>query len=67
MTAPRSWEVLRREKVRPIHAASRPLFEVLQSEDGLVVTIRSAENHEENIEFPSTVVGTLISVLQEFR
>jgi hypothetical protein len=55
------------ETVRVIRAGSHPVYEVVKSEDGLTVTIRSAENHEEKIDLMSSVVGTLINVLQEFR
>jgi hypothetical protein len=55
------------EIVRVIRAGRHDVCEVVKSEDGLTVTIRSAENHDDKIDLMSSVVGTLIEVLQEFR
>lgn len=55
------------EEVRTIYAGSDPVYEVVKSEDGLRVTIRSAEDHSKKVDLMSSVVGTLISVLQELR
>ena len=42
-----------------------PVYEVVKSEDGLTVTIRLAENHDEKIDLMSSVIGTLIQTLHE--
>lgn len=55
------------EIIRTIYAGRHPIYEVVKSEDGLTVTIRSAENHDHKIDLISSVVGTLIDVLTEFR
>lgn len=55
------------EIVRVIYAGSHPVYEVVKSADGLTVTIRLAEHPEEKVELMSSVVGTLIDMLQEFR
>jgi hypothetical protein len=55
------------EQVEVISAGSNPVYEVVVSEDRQTVTIREADNPERNIELISSVVGTLISVLQKLR
>jgi hypothetical protein len=55
------------EQVHVIAAGSRPVYEVVTSEDGLTITIREAENHEHKIVLLSSVLGTLIRTLQGLR
>jgi len=53
------------EKIHSISAGSTRLYEVVESEDGLLVTIREAEDHSHKIELIGSVLPTLIEVLQE--
>ena len=53
------------EKVVDIYAGSHSVFQVVKSEDGLTVTIRLTENHDHKIDLISSVVPTLIRVLQD--
>lgn len=53
------------EKIHVIAAGSRLTYEVVESEDGLSVTIRHAEDHEDNIVLIRSVIPTLVNVLRE--
>jgi hypothetical protein len=53
------------DKTFTITAGEHEVIEVTVSEDKLMTTIRSAENHAEAIGFPSSMVGTLIKVLRD--
>jgi len=55
------------EEVHTIYAGSHPVYEVVKSADGLTVTIRLAENHDEKIDLMSSVLGTLIQTLREVQ
>jgi hypothetical protein len=48
-----------------ITAGSRPVYEIVKSDDGLTVTIREAQNHEHKIDLISSVIPTLIRMLQK--
>lgn len=53
------------EKVFTMPLASSPAVEVAITHDGVAITIRDANNHDDSFEFPSTMVGPLIKTLQE--
>lgn len=53
------------EKVHVIEAGSKPCLEVVESEDGVSVIIRDAENHKESIVLMRSVIPTLVNVLRE--
>jgi hypothetical protein len=54
------------EQVFVVAAGSRPICEIVKSEDGQTLTIRSASNHNQAIAMPSSIVHALIGALQEF-
>jgi hypothetical protein len=53
------------ERVFTIAARSTPGIEVVISHDGVGITIRDANNHDDSFEFPSTMVCVLIKTLQD--
>jgi hypothetical protein len=55
------------EQVFVIAPGNTPIYEVVKSEDGLSLTIRSAANHDYAISMPSSAVDVLISALNEFK
>jgi hypothetical protein len=55
------------EEVHPIYAGKDPVYEVVKSEDGLRITIRAADNHDEKVELMSSVVPILVQVLQDLK
>jgi hypothetical protein len=55
------------DRVLTIAAGSTPEVEVVISHDGVGITIRDANNHDDSFEFPSTMVGVLIKTLQDVQ
>jgi len=55
------------EIVRQIFAGSRPVYDIVKSEDGLTITIRSSQDHAKKIELISSVVGTVIDALRDIK
>jgi bifunctional ADP-heptose synthase (sugar kinase/adenylyltransferase) len=53
------------EKVQVIAAGSREVYEVVESGDGLLVTIRMAANHDHKIELANSAIPALIGALQK--
>ena len=55
------------ETVHQSFAGRHPVYDIVKSEDGLTITIRSSEDHTKKIDLISSVVGTLIDVLQKMK
>ena len=55
------------EEIQVIMAGSRPLYEVVKSEDGFLITIRNAENHADKIELMSSAIGPLVQILRDIQ
>ncbi len=55
------------EEIHLIRAGSRPVYEVVVSEDRLLVTIREAEDHDHRVELISSVIPTLIEILRKIK
>ncbi len=53
------------EKIHTITAGSREVYELVESEDGLYLTIRDAANHDHQIRLTSSVVPILIQALKK--
>lgn len=53
------------EKVFTIWADSSPAVEVVITHDGVGVTIRDANNHDDSFEFPSSMIGALIKEIRQ--
>jgi hypothetical protein len=54
------------EQVFVVTAGDRPIYEVVKSEDGHTLTIRSAANHTHAVSMPSSAVHALIGALRQF-
>ena len=55
------------EETHVIRAGGQPVYEIVVSDDRLLVTIREAENHEHKIELISSVIPTLIDMLRGLK
>jgi hypothetical protein len=55
------------EKVTVITAGSRETYEFVKSEDGLLITIRMANDNSKSFTFASSALGTIISALVQFK
>jgi hypothetical protein len=55
------------EIVHHILAGGNPVYDIVKSEDGLTITIRSSDDHTKKIDIISSAVGTLIKTLQEIK
>jgi hypothetical protein len=55
------------EIVHHILVGDNPVYDIVKSEDGLTITIRSSEDHTKKIDIISSAVGTLIKTLQEIK
>ena len=54
------------EKVlNTIYAASTPVYEIVESEDGLTITVRSVESPDNQLRMIRTAVGTLADALRK--
>jgi len=49
------------------HGISHGAYEVVESEDGLYVTIRDVGNRERQVRLPRSVVPKLVKVLREIK
>jgi hypothetical protein len=49
------------------HGISHDAYEVVESEDGLYVTIRDVGNRERQVRLPRSVVPKLVKVLSEIK
>ncbi len=52
------------EKVHPIMAVSSVAYEVVESEDGVTVWIRSADDHSRRVSILRSALPALIETLQ---
>ena len=52
------------EKVHPIMAGSSPAYQVVESEDGVTVLIRSANDHSKQVSIMKSALPMLIDILQ---
>jgi len=55
------------EIVHQIVAGGHPVYDIVKSEDGLTITIRSSEDHTQKIDLISSVLGKLIATLQKIE
>lgn len=50
-----------------IYAGSTPVYEIVESEDGLTITVRSAESPDNQLRMIRTAVGTLADALRRIE
>ena len=55
------------EIVHQIFVGRHAIYDIVKSEDGLTITIRLSEDHTQKIDLISSIVGTLIDVLQKIK
>ncbi len=55
------------ERIQTISAGSTPIYEIIECDDGVSVIIREAENHDHHVTLASSVIPTLIQMLQRIK
>ena len=50
-----------------IYASARPVYEIVESEDGRTITVRSADSPDNQLRMLRTAVGTLADALREIE
>jgi hypothetical protein len=50
-----------------IFAGTRPVYEIVESEDGLTITVRSADSPDNQLRMIRTAVGTLADALRKIE
>jgi len=55
------------DKIHVIYGGARPLYEVIESEDEVSVTIRYAGDHKERIRLHRSGVAALVNALKDIK
>lgn len=50
-----------------IYAGSTPVYEIVESDDGLTITVRSADSPDNQLRMIRTAVGTLVDALRRIE
>jgi len=50
-----------------VYAGSTPVYEVVESEDGLTITVRSADSPDNQLRMIRTAVGTVADALRKIE
>ena len=54
-------------KTRKVAAGNEELYEIVENDDGVTVTVRSTEDESEHIIVLKSMIPILVDSLQEFR